>query len=214
MSIKQILWLYEHEVQDHIKSSAIGELSRLGLLAIGLPGYAVYREGCALYKQQNAARIKGKTFDESAIWVGTFGIMLANQIGGNSQTFYNLYKCLKKFFLLYRLLRRPDQDRAEAEKKAHELSLLRCLRLFRGKPDLDMLGCWTKDVIYQRGLHLVEQSIKEDPSLLTYLSLGKMVKEHVSLLQELQILPSISDTQYELSVQDLEDILLSIEHEL
>jgi tetratricopeptide (TPR) repeat protein/transcriptional regulator with XRE-family HTH domain len=214
LSVKQVLWLYDHEVQDHVQSAVIGELSRLGLLALGLPGYAAYREGYALYRQREAAETEGKLFDESAVWVGTFGILLANQIGGHPQAFYKLFRCLDRFFLLYRLLKRPDQDRMEAEAKAHELAVSRCLRLFRGKPNLEMDGCWTKDVIYQRGLHLVEQAVAEDPSLLTYLSLGKMAKEHIPLLQELQILPVVSELQYEaVSEPELESLLLSFEQE-
>ncbi len=214
LSIKQVLWLYDHEVQDHVQSAITGELSRLGLLALGLPGYALYREGCALYKQRKSAETEGKPFDESAVWVGTFGIMLANQIGGHPQAFYKLFRCLERFFLLYRLLKRPDQDKTAAEEKARELALSRCLRLFRGKPNLEMDGCWTKDVIYQRGLHLVEQVVAEDSSLLYYLSLGKMAREHIPLLQKLQILPSVPELQHEVvSEQELEALLLSFEQE-
>ena len=215
LSIKQVLWLYEHEVQDHVQASVTGELSRLGLLALGLPGYAVYREGCALYKQRKAAETDGKPFDESAVWVGTFGIMLANQIGSHPQAFYKLFQCLERFFLLYRLLKRPDQDKTEAEAKARELALSRCLRLFRGKPNLEMDGCWTKDVIYQRGLRLVEQAVAEDPSILYYLSLGKIAREHIPLLQELQLLPSVPELEHEImNEQRLEALLLSFEQEL
>lgn len=214
LSITQVLWLYEHEVQDHVQSAVAGELSRLGLLALGLPGYAMYREGCALYKQREVAETEGKPFDESAVWVGTFGILLAIQIGGHPQAFYQLFRCLERFFLLYRLLNRPDQSKEEAEAKARNMAISRCLRLFRGKPNLEAAGCWTKDVIYQRGLDLVEQAVKEDPSILSYLSLGKMAREHISLLQELQILPTLPALGQEVvSEQELEALLMSFEWE-
>lgn len=214
LSITQVLWLYEHEVQDHVQSAVTGELSRLGLLALGLPGYAPYREGCALYTQREAAEAGGKPFDESAVWVGTFGILLAVQIGGHPRAFYQLFRCLERFFLLYRLLRRPDQSKEEAEAKARDMAVSRCLRLFRGKPNLAVEGCWTKDVIYQRGLALVEQVVKEDSSILSYLSLGKMAREHLPLLQELQILPTLpASGQNVMSEEELEALLVSFERE-
>lgn len=214
LSMKQVLWLYEHEVQDHVQSAVTGELSRLGLLALGLPGYAMYREGCALYKQREAAETEGKPFDGSAAWVGTFGILLAVQIGGHPQAFYKLFRCLERFFLLYRLLKRPDQSKEEAEAKARDMAVSRCLRLFRGKPNLEMEGCWAKDVIYQRGLALVEQAVREDPAVLSYLSLGKLARGHIPLLQELQILPTLPALgQDVVNEEELEALLVSFEQE-
>lgn len=111
-------------------------------------------------------------------------------------------------------LRRPDQSKEEAEAKARDMAVSRCLRLFRGKPNLAVEGCWTKDVIYQRGLALVEQVVKEDSSILSYLSLGKMAREHLPLLQELQILPTLpASGQNVMSEEELEALLVSFERE-
>jgi hypothetical protein len=87
-------------------------------------------------------------------------------------------------------LRRPGQDTATAKEKAHEIALKYCLQLYRGKPHLESEGCWTKAVVYQRGLHLIERAVAENPAVLEYLALGKMTVEHIPHLQALQVLPS------------------------
>jgi hypothetical protein len=103
-SIKQILSIYEHAVLDHVESTVAGEQSRLGLLGIGLPGYTLSREGSALYQQRQTARRAGKPFDDSTIWAGTLGILLACRVIDTARSFLWVYSCLRHVFFLYRRL--------------------------------------------------------------------------------------------------------------
>jgi hypothetical protein len=210
-SIKQILSIYEHAVLDHVESTVAGEQSRLGLLGIGLPGYTLSREGSALYQQRQAAERAGKPFDDSTIWAGTLDILLACRVVDSSRSFFWVYLCLQHVFYLYRRLRRPDQDATIAKEKAHEIALKYCLQLYRGKPHLESEGCWTKAIVYQRGLHLVERAVAENPAVLEYLALGKMAVEHIPHLQALQVLPSKeAQHQKEQEKHDAEALLLSL----
>lgn len=213
-SVKQILSIYEHAVLDHVESTVAGEQSRLGLLGIGLPEYTLSREGSALYQQRRAAEESGKPFDDSTIWAGAFGIVLACRVVDSSRAFFWVYSGLQQVFYLYRCLRRPDQDEEVAREKAGEIALKYCLQLYRGKSHLDREGCWTKPVVYLRGLQLVERAIAKDPAVLEYLSLGKMAIEHIPLLQDLQVLPSKeTQSKREKEKQSAEALLLLLAEE-
>ena len=60
-----------------------------------------------------------------------------------------------------------DQDLETAKKQAHKRAISRCLRTYRGVPDLERTGiCYTKDVVYQRGMRLIEQAVAQDETVL------------------------------------------------
>jgi hypothetical protein len=135
-----------------VARSVAGESSPLGLLGIGTKGYLFTEEGIADYYERQAAARQGDPVDDSGIWLGTLAIGLACGVACPPQTFSALLAFFEPFLLLYRLLWRDDEDRQTAERRAHRNAVTRCLRTFRGVPDLGQTGiCNTKDVVYLRG---------------------------------------------------------------
>ena len=68
---------------------------------------------------------------------------------------------LERLYLLDRLLSKREGDLGKATATAHRLALNRCLRTYRGVPDLTVAGiCYAKDAIYLRGYLQLQQSSK------------------------------------------------------
>jgi hypothetical protein len=129
-----------------------------------------------------------------------------------AQTFYPLAVFLEAFLALYRQLRRPDEDRLTRERKARELSITLCLRTFRGVPDLEQAGvCYSKDVVYLRGLLLIEQAVAEDPRLLARLSVGRVALEALPTVERLGVMPVVHPLRKLVEAPDLESTILSFE---
>src|SRR5207247_455322 len=94
-------------------------------------------------------------------------------------------------FVLRRLLDNPQRDKEEAQEQARRPALTRCLRAYRGVPDLGRAGvCNTHDVVYLRGLSMVEQAIAQDGTIPELLSAGKFALEQLDDMKELGILSS------------------------
>ena len=152
-------WL-AHEVLSHIADTVAGDHSPLGLLAVGTKNYMPVSEGLALHHELQAAKEAGKAFDDSKVWLGPFAIGLAAGVCAPPLSFFELYTFLKAFLILFRLLRRPDEDREAVPKSAHSLALTLCLRTFRGVPDLQEPGVYYgKDSCYLRGMLLIQRKI-------------------------------------------------------
>src|SRR5260221_6549634 len=104
----------------------------------------------------------------------------------------DLYMFLRAFLVLYRLIRRPDQDEETAQKTAHDLALTLCLRAFRGVPELEKPGvCYSKDVVYLRGLLLIQRAVEEDVTILDRLAVGRIALEHLPAIEQLGIVPPL-----------------------
>jgi hypothetical protein len=90
--------------------------------------------------------------------------------------------------LLCRLLWQYDENHVIAEQNARNRAITRCLRTFRGVPDLRRAGiCYTRDVIYLRGRLKIEQALAQDATVLEHLAVGKIALELLPDLQELGI---------------------------
>ena len=152
-----------HEVLGHVSRSMAGEHSVLGLLGINTKGYSSIEEGLAQYYERTLASLHGRAYDDSGSWLGGLAVGLASGVLTSAQTFSSLYRFFYPFLLLYRLLWRNDEDRPLAEQRARDCARFRCLRTFRGVPDLTRVGiCHTRDVSYLRGRLQIERVVAQD----------------------------------------------------
>ena len=186
----------------------------LGLLGMGTKGYMVTEEGIADYYEQQVAAVHGDPMDDSGIWLGTLSIGLASGVAGPPQTFSSLLVFFEPFLLLYRLLWRDDEDRQTAERRAQRNAFTRCLRTFRGVPDLGKAGiCNTKDVVYLRGRWLIDQEVARDETALDRLAVGKVALELLPELRRLGITVSSQSFRTLALDPNLDAYILSFEGE-
>jgi hypothetical protein len=121
-----------------------------------------------------------------------------------------LYVFLRAFLVLYRLIRRPDQDEETAQKTAHDLALTLCLRAFRGVPELEKPGvCYSKDVVYLRGLLLIQRAVAEDVTILDRLAVGRIALEHLPAIEQLGIVPPLQPLRKLAQDSNLDTYILS-----
>jgi hypothetical protein len=213
-SLSEIREYVSHELLGHVTRSVAGEYSSLGLLGMGTQGYMPTEEGIADYHERRVAALHGQAFDDSGSWLGTLAVGLANGVVTPPQTFSSLFSFFEPFLLLYRLLWRDDEDWATAEQRARRNALMRCLRTYRGVTDLQRPGvCFTKDVVYLRGLLKIEHAVADDETVLDRLAVGKVALELLPDLQELGIVASQQFSSLRKLIYDpgLDDYILSFE---
>jgi hypothetical protein len=216
-SLSEIREYVSHELLGHVARSVAGEYSSLGLLGMGTQGYMPTEEGIADYHERHVAALHDQAFDDSGSWLGTLAIGLASGVVTPPQTFFPLFSFFEPFLLLYRLLWRDDEDRATAEQRARRNALIRCLRTYRGVTDLQRPGvCFTKDVVYLRGLLEIEHAVADDETVLDRLAVGKVALDLLPDLQELGIgapqqFSSLRKLAYD---PGLNDYILSFEEEV
>jgi tetratricopeptide (TPR) repeat protein len=188
-SLKEIRQMLAHELAGHVARCMAGERSLLGLLGIHSKNSLETEEGLGMYYEIMDANREGRPFDETGLWLGTLAAGLASGVLTPSQTFSSLYTFFEAFFTMYRLLVRPDQDAEVARRNARRLARERCLRTFRGVPQLTQAGiCYTKDAHYLRGLRKVEKAVQEDEQILDRLAVGVIAIDRLPDLQELGII--------------------------
>ncbi len=187
-SLDDIREYVSHELLGHATRSIAGEHSLLGLLGMGTKGYMPTEEGIADYHERSVAALHGQPYDDSGTWLGPLAVGLASGVMGRPQTFTSLFAFFEPLLLVYRLLWRDDEDRPTAEQRARRNALIRCLRTYRGVPDVQKAGiCLSKDVVYLRGYLQIQQAVAEDPAILDRLAVGKVALELLPDLQELGI---------------------------
>jgi hypothetical protein len=216
ISLSEIREYVSHELLGHVTRSVAGEYSSLGLLGLGTQGYMSTEEGIADYHERHVTALHGQAFDDSGSWLGTLAVGLASGVIASPQTFSSLFSFFEPFLLLYRLLWRDDEDRATAEQRARRNALMRCLRTYRGVTDLQRPGvCFTKDVVYLRGLLKIERAVADDERVLDRLAVGKVALELLPDLQELGIVvPQQFSSLRKLAYDPgLDDYILSFEQE-
>jgi hypothetical protein len=210
--IKDISHYLAHELAGHVARSVAGERSPLGLLGINTKGYSPTEEGLALYLERRTAELHGQAFDDSGSWLGILATGLASGVMTTPQTFLSLFTFFEAFFSLRRLLKGLDRDIQKAHEKARKTALARCLRTYRGVPDLEKASvCLCKDVVYLRGLWKVERAVAEDKMLLDRLAVGKVALELLPDLQELDIVAPPQPLRKLADDPDLETRILSFE---
>ncbi len=186
LTVDQVREYLSHELGGHVSRSVAGERSSLGLLGIGTNGSLATEEGLALYFDRQTATVQGKRFDESRLWLGTLATGMASGVLTSPQDFLSLYTFFASFLLLYRLLWRSDEDLPTAQGKAQSMALARCLRTFRGVPDLTMPGvCYSKDALYLRGYLMISAAVANEEAVLDRLAVGVVALQQLPDLQEL-----------------------------
>jgi tetratricopeptide (TPR) repeat protein len=213
ISISKIRDYLSHELGGHIARCVAGERSHLGLLGVSTSGSLTTEEGLAVYYDRQTAALEWKRFDESGIWLGTLAGGLARGVIAPPQTFLSLFTFFEALFLLYRLLWGTDKDLEASKKRAHNLAIARCLRTFRGVPDLKEPGlCYTRDVHYLRGLQMVERAVAADETVVDKLAVGVVAVDQLPDLQELGIVNTHQQLRKLASASDLEAYVLSFEN--
>jgi hypothetical protein len=210
MTVERVRHYLFHEIAGHVARCLAGEHSPLGLLGIHTRNSLLTEEGLALYQERRAAQLQGQTFDESGIWQGTLATGLASGIVTPPQTFSSLCTFFELFFLLRRLLKQGDIDMEAARERAHNAALARCLRTYRGVPDLAIAGvCYLKDAIYLHGLRMIERTVAQDETILDRLTVGVIALDDLSDLQELGIAAPAQPLRKLIYDQDLDSYIQS-----
>jgi tetratricopeptide (TPR) repeat protein len=188
LSLERLKHYISHELAGHVSRAVNGENSVLGLLGMNTKDYMPTEEGLALYQERQVAALHGQEFDDSILWVGALATGLASGAVAPAQTFLSLFTFFEIFHLLSRLVERYDDDMQIAQEKARKAALATCLRTFRGVPDLTQAGvCYTKDIVYLRGIRLIEDAVAKDATVLDQLMVGKVALVHLPDLRELGI---------------------------
>jgi hypothetical protein len=190
LSVERVRTLLSHEIESHVFRAAAGEKSRLNLLATGTRGFMATEEGLALYNDRKTAQLQRKATDEisTASLFGTLATGLASGVIASPLTFSRLCAFLEQFLFLYRRLNHLDKDEQRTRVKARDLARIRCLRTFRGVPDLTVAGvAYVKDALYLRGERTVSQQIQQDNTVLERLMVGVLGVEHLPDMEELGI---------------------------
>lgn len=214
MSVARVRELLSHEIECHVFRAEAGKQSALALLFLGTGGALQTEEGLALYYDQETARVQGETVDEltMATWVGTLATGLASGVLTPPQTFYNVYALFESLYIVYRIVSGKNQDVSQARIQAHRLALNRCLRTFRGVPDLNVPGiCYAKDAIYLRGYRAVSRAIEADQNVLEQLMVGAVALEQLHDMAELGIVSPPGSPQWLAHRPDLDAYILSFE---
>ena len=209
ITLTKIRHLIIHEL-GHVLRGIAGEQSLLGLLGIGTSHYELTEEGYLLYQER---QLQGSFYDNAGQRLCVLGIGLASGSFGQPMGFYQLWKFLETFSMLPRLLKHPESDRQQVQEQAHVYALSLCLRLFRGVPHLKYPGvCNTKDVIYLRGLRMIEQAVSGEKNLLRQLAVGKVGLKNLHAVHTLGIQAPSSLSLLEIAQdQNLESMLRDLE---
>jgi hypothetical protein len=214
MSVGRVRELLSHEIECHVFRAEAGKQSALALLFLGTKGALQTEEGLAIYYDQETARVQGDAVDESAMstWVGTLATGLASGVLTPPQRFHELYALFEPLYTMHRILTGKDQDISQACVQARRLALNRCLRTFRGVPDLEIPGvCYAKDAIYLRGYRAIVRAVEEDRSVLERLMVGAVALDQLPDLAELDILSPPGPPQWLAHRPDLDAYITSFE---
>lgn len=213
LSVNQIKDYLSHELAGHIARCVTGANSLIGLLGIHTKNSLETEEGLATYYEIQTAASQGLPHDETGIWLGTLATGLASGVIAAPQTFLSLFQFFEKFIFLYRLLKRPEQSVQTAARVARRFALARCIRTFRGVPNLEKAGiCYSKDAHYLRGLEKIKQAMTQDTTVLDRLAVGVVALDRLPDLQELGIVSVHQPLRDLVSDPDLDSYILSFNH--
>jgi tetratricopeptide (TPR) repeat protein/DNA-binding SARP family transcriptional activator len=211
-SVKEVKQLLSHELAGHVARCLAGEHSLLGLLGIHSKNSLETEEGLGIYYEMKDVEREGRVFGETGLWFGTLATGLASGVLTPPQTFPSVYNFFVTFTAMYRLLVRPDQDIEAAHRNAQRIARERCLRTFRGVPDLTQSGiCYSKDAHYLRGLRKVEKALQEDKQILDHLAVGVVAIDRLPVLQELGIVSAPRPLRNLAEDSSLDDYLRSFD---
>ncbi len=220
MALGKIRQLLAHEIECHVLRAANGRRSPLALLGSGTARFLDTEEGLALYYAQQVAdevaQLEGRPEREPS-WTGTLatgiasGVELSPGIAVPAHTFRASFHFFEAVFLLNALLVGKERGKAAAEAK--QKSLTRCLRTYRGVPQLETPGlCSTKDSIYLRGYLKVLRALQQGVDV-ERLLIGACAVEQLADLAQLGIETPLISNQRLAFRHDLVDRLECISQE-
>ena len=214
LSIKAIRHYISHELAGHVGRCIAGEHSPVGLLGIHTKNSLETEEGLAIFYDRQTALLQGQAYDDTVVWIGTLATGLASGVVAPPQTFSALFTFFELFYTIRRMVMSLDAELHIAVEKARKLALMRCLRTFRGVPDLEQPGvCFTKDVLYLRGLWRIERALAQDSTVLDRLAVGVVALEQLPDLSELGIVTSAQTLRELATNPHLDAYILSFEKE-
>jgi len=192
LTIAKVRQLLAHEIEVHAFRSNAGRHSVLALLSSGTQHSMVTDEGLAIWYEAEVERQSNKSDnrvdpinDLSKLWLGTLATGFASGVISPPLTFTSLYSLLEKVFIIRGVLAGKTTTAASADAK--QTAQDRCIRTFRGVPDLTIAGlCSTKDAHYLAGALTVTQALKRGISF-DQLMAGCFALEQMSDLNELGI---------------------------
>ena len=220
MSVARVRELLSHEIECHVFRSEAGKRSKLGLLSLGTQGYLYTEEGLALYHDNKTAQLQAQRFEvgeaSPAVWIGTLAVGLASGVLTPAHTFSELLLFFDLLYLLTRLLTADNREELTiAQKSAHRMAINRCLRTYRGVPDLaseESRGvCYTKDVVYLTGFRQISRAIEEDSTIHERLMIGVIAKDQLPHLAELGMELPATRPQWLAHRADLDEYILSFQ---
>jgi hypothetical protein len=211
-TLEKVRHLLAHELAGHVARSFAGEHSPIGLLGIGTKGFSATEEGLALYHERRVAALHGEPFDDSGFIFGMLAMGLASGVVTPPLTFSSLYTFFERLIFLYRRLLRPWRDYESEQQRTHNFALVRCLRTYRGVPDLGQAGiCHLQDVTYLRGILQIERAVAEDEKVLDHLAVGMIAYDLLPMLRPLQMIPPPQLLQRLAYNPELDNDILSFE---
>jgi Domain of unknown function (DUF1704) len=210
--LADIRHLFVHELAGHVGCCIAGEQSPLGLLGVQMKNSGPIQEGIALYHERQVLAPRGESLNDASIRLGMLGVGLAAGVITPPQTFRRLCSFFERLALLNMALGTSQAEPSDEQRqRARRYALEVCLRKYRGVPDLEQEGvCYPQDIIYQRGLRLVEQAVAADASVLDRL-VGVCPLEHLPDLQELGILSASQPLLRLAYASDLDEYICSFE---
>jgi tetratricopeptide (TPR) repeat protein len=209
-SLAEIRHLFIHELAGHVARCIAGDQSPLGLLGIQTKNCLPTEEGIVLYYEKQATVLRGETFDDSGLRIGTLAVGLACGVMTPPQSFLSLFTFIECYMSLVQLLTYPGANREELQKQMQQYALLICLRVYRGVPHLEQPGiCYLQDVVHLHGLRLIEHAIAQDATVLDRLGVGRIALEDLPDLQELGIVSAPQPFKQRIFDPDLDAYILS-----
>jgi uncharacterized protein DUF1704 len=192
LTLAKVRQLLAHEIEVHAFRSNAGRQSVLALLSSGTQHSMVTDEGLAIWYEAEVERQSSKSDngvdplkDLSKLWLGTLATGFARGVISPPLTFTSLYSLLEKVFFIRGVLAGKTTTAASADAK--QTAQDRCIRTFRGVPDLTIAGlCSTRDAHYLAGALAVTQALKRGISF-DQLMAGCFALEQMPDLNELGI---------------------------
>jgi len=211
-TLTEVRRLLAHELAGRVARTFAGEHAPIGLLGIGTQGHAATEEGIGWSYEREALARQGLPCSDVALWCGTLATGLANGVVGLPQTFWSLHAFFERLLLLDRRLSRPREERQAAQRQARRQALARCLRTYRGVPDLTQGEvCLLQDVAPLRGWQQIERAVAADATVLDRLAAGNIAYALLPVLQSLLPVPPPQPLRELAADPDLDQFILSFE---
>lgn len=146
LSAARVKSLFTHEVLVHAQRSVRG-LAYDHYLGYGLPGYVVAEEGLGVLME---AAIEGAV----PYRAGDRYIDIAMALGSDKMDPVNRHQLLK-VVEARTILRKLDEDAPFTDRQLKDLVTQHVARIYRGTLGNEIVGVFTKDVVYYRGYRLM-----------------------------------------------------------